>query len=43
MADARFGDVNWGREKLQCQEGEGALFMKRNQGEREEAGEEAAW
>ena len=42
MADLRFGDVNWGRENLQCTGGEGALFVERSQGEKERVGERAA-
>ena len=42
MADARFRDMNWGREKPWYHGREGALFMERSQGERETVGERAA-
>jgi len=37
VADVRFGDVNWGREKPWCPKREGALCTERSQGEREHA------
>ena len=39
MADARFGDMTWEKENLQCYGGEGALFTQRSQGEGQKVGE----